>query len=515
MSVDEKHGISVVESEPPESPVTAGTDAEPTSLAGASERRLVRKLDMRIMPLVCLLYLFAYLDRINLGNARLQGLPQDILGGDPTGVLYDWVNSAFYFPYILCPVPAIILSKLCPPRLWFGCAAVAWGLCSALMATAFNFPGLLVARIALGVFEAALSPGVPFYMCTSTKMRDETTMRCTLDFSRPSSFSPLLHAPRDRDASGDIRRVRRRSGRIRRLTRFRYPARPHGDRAWRVLFIIEGIPSILLGLAAIVLLPDRPEETNILDEEERKIALERTNRGIKADTGRVLQKGHIVMAFKDWRIYAAGVIYFASNCAFGSISAFLPTIITTFGFTNAIAQLLTIPPYAVAATILGITAYMTDRLQSRGPFVAAGSLMGAVGYVMLLTVTNNHVRYFATFWITSGTYTVNNAIIAWFAHNLGSETKRATGIPLYMVIGQCGAVLGSHLYPLTEGPRYITGFSVNCALDILAAVVALVLTVSYRLENRRRDRKHGQVDPDAVVDTSQLSDKAADFRYTP
>lgn len=131
------------------------------------------------------------------------------------------------------------------------------------------------------------------------------------------------------------------------------------------------------------------------------------------------------------------------------------------------------------------------------------------------------------------------------AHNLGSETKKAAGIPLYMVIGQCGAILGSHLYPLTEGPRYMcallasllffrsdsqtirTGFSVNCALEILAAVIALVLTVSpqaalsgqvedvdafwpqasYRLENRRRDRIHGKVDLDAVVDTTELADK--------
>ncbi|RPD75573.1 MFS general substrate transporter [Lentinus tigrinus ALCF2SS1-7] len=431
------------------------------------------------------------LDRINLGNARLQGLPQDVLGGDPTGVLYDWVNSAFYFSYILCPVPAIILSKLCPPRLWFGCAAVVWGLCSMLMATAFNFPGLLVARVALGVFEAALSPGVPFYM-SLFYTRQEIGLR----LATYGGFAAV-------------------AGAFGGLLAFGIQHAHTAIATWRVLFIIEGAPSVLLGFTAIFLLPDRPEETRFLYEEERKLALERMNRGTKADTGRVLNKKHIILAFKDWRIYAAGVIYIASNCAFGSISAFLPTIITTFGFTNAIAQLLTIPPYAVAATILGITSYMTDRLQSRGPFVAAGSLIGAIGYVLLLTVTSNHARYFATFWITSGTYTVNNTIIAWFAHNLGSETKRAAGIPLYMVIGQCGAVLGSHLYPLTEGPRYIVGFSVNLALYALATAVALVLTVSYRLENRRRDKKHGKVDVDALVDTTEYADKAADFRYTP
>ncbi|OSC96345.1 hypothetical protein PYCCODRAFT_1441111 [Trametes coccinea BRFM310] len=73
-------------------------EAEPVS-PSVEEKRLVRKLDWRIMPIACIMYLFAYLDRTNLGNARLQGLPQDTLHGDPTGVLFDWVNSVFFFSY--------------------------------------------------------------------------------------------------------------------------------------------------------------------------------------------------------------------------------------------------------------------------------------------------------------------------------------------------------------------------------------------------------------------------------
>ena len=155
------------------------------------EKRLVRKIDLRILPITCILYLFACeygftaralsglslplskllivrvdvdLDRSNLGNARLQGLPQEILNGDPTGVLFDWVNSAFYFSYvgsffflqysarvdmntdlrcappflpkpprqILCQVPATVCSKLFPPSYWMAAAAIGWGICSTL-----------------------------------------------------------------------------------------------------------------------------------------------------------------------------------------------------------------------------------------------------------------------------------------------------------------------------------------------------------------------------------------------
>ena len=153
--------------------IEASSDAEPSLRlnirhTAAEERQLVRKLDRRILPIACLLYLFAclfpsfspspsinisiVLDRSDLGNARLQGLPDDILGGDPTGNLFDWINSGFFFSYvcplvfftlptspdmlifqIICQVPATVISKLYPPQLWLAGAAIGWGMVSTLL----------------------------------------------------------------------------------------------------------------------------------------------------------------------------------------------------------------------------------------------------------------------------------------------------------------------------------------------------------------------------------------------
>ncbi|KAK7678322.1 hypothetical protein QCA50_018670 [Cerrena zonata] len=464
-----------------------------TSWAGtAEEKRLVRKLDMRIMPLTCILYLFAYLDRTNLGNARLQGLPQDTLHGDPTGTLFDWVNSAFFFSYILCQVPASVTSKLFPPRFWIGSAALGWGLASTLMSTAFNFPGLITARVFLGIFEAGFGPGIPLYLSFwYTKHEMGTRMAYWFGFAAVAGAFGGLIAFGIQHAHTSLSN-------------------------WRLLFIVEGIPTILMGLISMWLLPNRPEETSFLTEDERVIQLERRSRGLKADVGRVVNKDHIRAAFTDWRIYLAGVIYFGANCALASISAFLPTIIKTFGVSSATAQLLTVPPYAVSAVVLTLASYASDRLQSRGIFMSCAACLGGIGYLLLLTVhENQHARYFAVFCITSGTYTVIGIVIAWTAHNLGSETKKATGIPMYMAIGQCGSVLGSHIYPAIEGPRYVKGFAVTCALEFLAAICGIILTMSYRLENKRRNQKYGIPDPDAAVDTTELADKAPMFRYVP
>ncbi|KAJ7689412.1 MFS general substrate transporter [Mycena rosella] len=442
------------------------------------ERRLVRRLDWRILPITCLLYLFAYLDRSNLGNARLQGLPKDALGGDPTGKRFDWVNSIFFFSYILCQVPSTIISKLFPPRIWLACVAIGWGISSTLLAsgpsTAFNFAGLITGRVFLGVFESGFGPVIPLYFSFFyTKAEMGMRMAYWFGFAAVAGAFGGVLAFGVQHAHASIHN-------------------------WRILFIIEGLPAVVMGLVALFFLPNRPESTTFFNERERAIALERMSRGTSGDSGIKIQKAHIFMAFRDWRasIYAGGAIYFGLNCALASISAFLPTILATFGYTNANAQLL------------------TGECFSRGIFMFTASLISGIGYVLLLTVTSNvHVRYFAVFCIVSGTYTTIGITIAWFAHNLGSETKRATGIPMFMGIGQCGSVLGSHIFPLTEGPRYIKGFGISCALAFLAAALSLVLSISYRMENARRDKLYGKPKPDSRVDTSELADKANDFRY--
>ncbi|KAK7044804.1 MFS general substrate transporter [Favolaschia claudopus] len=454
------------------------------------ERRLVRKLDRRILSILSVLYLFAFLDRSNLGNARLLGLPRDTLHGDPTGKLFDWVNSVFFFAYILCQVPASITSKLFPPRVWIACMATGWGISSTLMATTFNFGGLMTARVFLGIFEAGFGPVIPLYF-SYFYTKEEMGVRMAYWFG----FAAVAGAFGGLIAFGV----------------------QHAHAAidnWRLLFIIEGIPTVLLAVVVVFFLPDRPESTTFFNERERAIALNRRSRGTSGDTGLKVKREHILMALSDWRCYTGGVIYFGLNCALASISAFLPTIITTLGFSNAKAQLLTVPPYAVAAVLMVTVSWMSDRLQSRGILMAATCLLSGIGYVLLLTVRDNvHVRYFAVFCIVGGTYETIGLIIAWFAHNLGSETKRATGIPMFMAIGQCGSVLGSHIFPLTEGPRYIKGFGISCALAFLAAILSLVLSISYRLENSRRDKLYGRPDADAPVDTSELADKAPSFRY--
>ncbi|TBU63609.1 major facilitator superfamily domain-containing protein [Dichomitus squalens] len=169
-----------------------------------------------------------------------------------------------------------------------------------MQASAFNFPGLIVARLALGFFEAGFSPSFPVYL-SLFYTREEFGFRTASWFM----FSAVAGAFGGLIAFG-IQHI-------------------HAAIAsWRLLFIVEGVPSILLGILAFKILPDRPEETSLLTEREREIAVDRMNRGGSADVGRVLQKSmcsdrlldallmfllmtfprteHIAIAFRDWKV---------------------------------------------------------------------------------------------------------------------------------------------------------------------------------------------------------------------
>ncbi|KZT53028.1 MFS general substrate transporter [Calocera cornea HHB12733] len=432
-----------------------------------------------------LVYLLGYLDRTNLGNARLMGLTTDILGGDASGQLYAWVNSAFYFAYIFFQFPGTILGKKFPQNWWLGLAATGWGFCCAIQATAFNFGGIFVCRFGVGVFESMFSPNMSLYF-TFFYTRHEIGKRIGTWFACASvagAFGGLI-------AFG-VQHIHATTG----------------IANWRLLFLIEGLPAVLAGLACIYILPDRPETTKYLTEEERALAIVRMNRGGSKETAGTINTSHLWMAARDWKIYLYGVIYFGVNVALSALGAFLPTIISDLGYTAARAQLFTVPPYVVGAAVLIITNFIGDHLQTRGIPMILSSLAGGTGYLLLILVQENiRVRYFATFLITASTYTTIGISISWFPYNMGSESKRAAGIPIFQAIGQCGSILGSNLYPNADAPKYIKGFGVSCAFNYLVSFIALGLTLYFRYENARRDREYGKIDRNAAVDTSKEAD---------
>jgi hypothetical protein len=185
-------------------------------------------------------------------------------------------------------------------------------------------------------------------------------------------------------------------------------------------------------------------------------------------------------------------MYFSCNVAFSSLPVFLPTILEGMGYTSITAQGLTAPPYFLAGLVCIASTYLADKTRQRGLVIASLSTIAGIGYVILATVEGTAVRYFAVF-LASFVFPAIANIIPWVLNNQGSDSKRGTGIAILNIIGQCGPILGTRMYPAAEGPHYVKGMSVCAAFMFLNAILAVTLRTYLALQNKKAEEREAVI----------------------
>lgn len=265
---------------------------------------------------------------------------------------------------------------------------------------------------------------------------------------------------------------------------------------------------------AYIYLPASPRECVFLDARQNDIIAARAIKGRGNDQQGKLNFKQVFAAFYDYKNYLQAVIIFCLNTAFGSLPAYLPTILTSMGFTSLRAQGLSACPYLTAFVICVLVSFFSDRVQTRGIFVMVFSAVGAAGYIILATVHTTGVRYFATFLVCAGVFPAVALTFTWVTDNQGSASKRGAGLAIFGMVGQCGPILGARLFPKTNGPYYEKGMWVCCGVLLFASCVAAILSLSLRWQNRQRDLKHGKSDIDHIPeDIADIGDAHPMYRY--
>jgi cyanate permease len=176
-----------------------------------------------------------------------------------------------------------------------------------------------------------------------------------------------------------------------------------------------------------------------------------------------------------------------------TLSLFLPTIISELGYTAAQAQLLTVPPYAVATILTIIIAILSEKYKRRAPFIIASSTLSIIGYIILLTAPLHKpgVSYLGTILAAAGIYPSTAIVLSWPAANVSGQSKRATATAMTITIGNLGAVLGTQLYRPATSPRFRLGH--GFALGYLVANIVVVGTLGWLL-GRENEVKRGRVE---------------------
>jgi len=271
------------------------------------------------------MYLLAYLDRTNIGNARVMNSEtgQDLLSS--TGMsAYEYTIAlmVFLIAYTVFEVPANYFLKLFGPSTWFGIIMILWGSVSMGIGGVKNYAGLTALRFLLGIFEAGLAPGLAYYVSFWYRS-NERSIRLAFIYSTATlagAFGGLI-------AYG-----------------ISHMNNVSGLEGWRWLFLLEGLPSILAGVMIILVLPDYPEGTKFLTPEESKLAVARMEFNGSKGKAATMTWADAKETLTDWRLYAHYVIYFTKSCPFSSLSLFAPSITRGLGYDSFNAQLMTVPP---------------------------------------------------------------------------------------------------------------------------------------------------------------------------
>ncbi|KAA8644402.1 hypothetical protein EYZ11_002777 [Aspergillus tanneri] len=383
------------------------------------------------------------------------------------GNRYSWLLTIFYISYTLFEFLALMWQVM-PPHRWAAITVMSWGIVATCQAAAQNWQGMMALRFFLGMTEAAFGPGVP-YLLSFFYRRQELGLRCGMFLSAAPLANTFAGALAYGITSGHSKLAN-----------------------WRLLFLVEGVPSCLAAFLAWFFLPDHPSSARFLTEEEKDVARARSiQRSGKSERVAGIDWKDLGRTLLDLKAWITALMYFSCNVSFSSLPVFLPTILKDMGFTSINAQGLTAPPYFVSFLFTIATTWLADRLQQRGLTITVMSVVGAVGYVLLATCTSVGVRYLGVFLAAAGVFPCIGNILPWVLNNQGSDTRRGMGIVLLNLIGQCGPFLGTNIYPERDGPRYVRGQSICAAFMFLTTILALSLRALLMWENRQLDKKHG------------------------
>ncbi|GKU20499.1 unnamed protein product [Fusarium langsethiae] len=458
-----------------------------------AEKALLRKLDMWIVPPVMLLYLLSFLDRVNIGNARLYGMEEDLgLVGDQ----YQLAVSVLFVTYIASELPSNLVIKKFTPSRWISFITVSWGIVATLTGIVQDFKGLIACRVLLGALEGGLFPGLAIYL-TMFYTKKEYALRIGYLFVSAAiagSLGGLLAY-----GIGHMDGVA-------------------GLRGWRWIIIIEGIPTFILGIAVWFWLADDPDSAHYLTVAERELIDARMRRQVgHTKSSSQMHKEDVYAGLKDWKIWLFCIGQFGGDTILYGYSTFLPTIIRGLGdWNNAQVQALTIPCYAMGAITYIVVAWFSDRTQRRAVFTVALGLVCTVGYAILVSTAPSGVRYFGCFLAAMGLYVIVGLPLAWLPSNNPRYGKRTVATGLQLTIGNSAGIPAPFLYKTHEGPRFVKGHAVSMVMVAMSSLIYLAFWAWFRRQNKRKDegKEDWRVQGLTEEEAEELGEHNPRFHYT-
>ncbi|KAH9922693.1 MFS general substrate transporter [Amylocystis lapponica] len=430
------------------------------------EAKVVQKIDWHLLPVLCILYVLAFLDRVNISNATLFGLEEDL---SLEGNQYNTALVIFFVPYIVFEFASNALLKHFKPHVWLSLCMCLFGLVTILQGLTKSFSGLVATRFFLGLLESGVFPG-SFYLIAMWYKRAEAQKRYSFYFSSTTlagAFGGLLAS-----AIGKMDGMR-------------------GYRGWRWLFILEGTMTCVVSALFYFVISDFPEEATWLTDEEREFVKAR----LYADVGHSKRSDPLTLkgvlnVLMDYKIIAGGFMYFG-------------LIVPGYGYAPLR------PSMGMCLALAMIVGTVSDLFRHRFIFVLIPTAIAIAGFIILLAVHDNtKVQYAALFLSAMGVYAAEPIMICWF------NTNHAIWIVHVLVVG---AIIAIYAFLAKDAPRYTTGYGICIAFICISVVADFVYLWGLVSENMRRNQCALAYTHDEDVLTAEqkkgMGDLNPDYRY--
>ncbi|CAI7661009.1 unnamed protein product [Penicillium pancosmium] len=449
-----------------------GDDAHQSKLT----RSILVKLDTRILPMLALLFLCSFLDRTNVGNAKIYGLEKDL---NITDNQYDIGLTVFYLTYVCSELPSNLVLKKASPKIWLPFLTALWGIITMCLGFVQNFAQFTAVRALLGIAEGGLLPGMVLYL-SSFYRRGDLALRIGLFYTAASLSG----------AFGGL------------LARGLSEIGPRGGlEGWRWIMIIEGLLTFACGVLSSLVLPNSIETASFLTEEEKEFGRERllldsppkADGTLSGENDR-FRWSEVRRGVLEPQLWLSASAYFAILSGLYSFGLFLPTIIQSMNFAKNAneVQLWSVIPYAVAAVLTVFVAFLSDRLKLRGVVMLFSLPIAIIGYAVIANTSNPKVQYGMTFMMATGMYASVPCILVWMSNNSAGHYKRATTSALQLAIANCGGFVATFNYPAKDKPLYHRGHTIILGLLVFAWFMILFNVLYCAKVNR--DKRNGKYD---------------------
>ncbi|KAL1892010.1 hypothetical protein Sste5346_007354 [Sporothrix stenoceras] len=428
----------------------------------------IRKVDYWLVGFYSLVYIFRVIDSGNYSNAAIINLESGTgikaeLNLNPSQ--WAWTLSIFSYSYLIFEPSNTLLLKIFRPSRWMFCLIFFWGAAACSSAAAQSFGGMMGARFAIGAAEAGFYPAVLYHMAFWYKP-SELPSRIAFFYSVGQLSSAL-------------------SGLLAYAVSFMDGLQ--GISGWRWLFIIEGLPAIVLSFIALFWLPDYPESASFLNEKERQFLSSRMGERAPTSWGKNWDWAALKKLFKDPTFYTFNVYWIGHGIGGFGIGYALPTVIYQLGFTSTTnSQLMNIPPYVATFIFLNVIGILLQKNIIRPWTTAVGiAVTIIVCYIILFTVSNSVVKYLFLIVAVSCAGSAYPVIWPERMRALEGTVSSGVGIGFTNAMAQFSGIAGPRIYSTVFGPSYHVSYGI-CLIFLVVDIVALLL--SWYLVHRKDKR---------------------------